>query len=74
MNHITMWDCNRIEGLRSMHFIASISHQDCILLNVRDLAYFYIQYMDDNFDLCGMKSHVKSWRLIILEPNNVLHV
>jgi hypothetical protein len=74
VNHTTPWDYKIIEGLRSMHFIASISHRNCTLLNVHNLVCLCTECMDDNSDLYGMKSHVKSWRLITLEPNNVSHV
>ncbi len=63
MDHITNWDCKKIDDLHSMHFMASISHQDCTLLNVRNLACFCNECMDNNSKFYLGKEHVKPWRL-----------
>lgn len=57
-----------------MHSIASISHRYCTLLNVRELECFCVKCIDDNFDFYEMKSHVKPWRLLTLEPLNMSQV
>jgi hypothetical protein len=68
------WEYKNIGGLCSMHFVASISLQDCTLLNMRDLAYFCNECMDDNFEFYLGKNHVKPWRLLTLEPTNFSQV
>jgi hypothetical protein len=42
------WDCRPIEGSQSIHFVFYISNTDVTLLNTRELACFYVEYMDDN--------------------------
>jgi hypothetical protein len=44
------------------------------MLNVGQLACFCLECMDDNSEFCETKTHVMFWRLLILEPFNVLHV
>jgi hypothetical protein len=53
-----------------MHSVASISH----LNNVKDLACFCPECMDDNSKFCNTLSHVKPWRLLTLETLNVTQV
>jgi hypothetical protein len=57
-----------------MHLVASISHQDCTLLNVKDLACFYFECMDDNSKFYETQIHVKPWKLLRLELFNVSSV
>jgi hypothetical protein len=57
-----------------MHSMSFNLHQDCTLLNVWDLAYFYLEFMDDNVEFYESKVHVKLWRFLTLEPFNVPHV
>ncbi len=74
VDHIASWDYKNIEGCHSMHFLVSISHQDCILLNVKELACFCADCMDDNSNFYEMKSRVQPWRLLTLEPFNMSQV
>jgi hypothetical protein len=74
VDHRASWDCKKIEGCHSMYSIASISYWDCTLLNDRELECFCVECMDDNSDFCEMKSHVKPWRLLTLEPLNMSQV
>jgi hypothetical protein len=53
-----MWDCKNIVGTQSLHFVASVSHRDVTLLNLRELACFCLECMDDNLDFCENKSQV----------------
>lgn len=68
------WDCKRIPGSRSMHSISSVSHCDVTLLNMRELACFCPECMDDNHDFCENKIHVQPWTLVRLEPLNINQV
>jgi hypothetical protein len=74
VDHRTSWDYKRIDGCRSMHFVAFVSHLNNTLLNVRDFACFCPEYMDENFEFCNTLSHVKPWKLLTLEPLNVTQV
>jgi hypothetical protein len=54
-----------------MHAMAFVSHRDYTLLNVRDIACFCLECMDDNANFYESKVHVKPWKLLTLEPLNV---
>jgi len=49
-----------------MHSVAFVSHQDYTLFNVRDLACFCFEFMDDNLKFCKTQTHVKPWNLLRL--------
>jgi hypothetical protein len=53
-----MWDCKNIVRTQSLHFVASISHRDVILLNLKEYACFCLKCMDDNPDFCENKSQM----------------
>ncbi len=58
MDHKTSWDCNKIDNSWFMHSMAFVSHVNSTLLNVRDLACFCHECMDDNSDFCNVQTHV----------------
>ncbi len=67
------WDCKSILGSRLVHSIYSISHIDVTLLNMRQLACFCLECMDNNAGFCENKFHVQPWMLHMLEPHNISH-
>jgi hypothetical protein len=66
-----MWDCKNIVGTQSLHFFTSISHREVTLLNLKELACFCFECMDDNPDFCENKSQVQPWKFHTLEPVNI---
>jgi predicted ATP-dependent Lon-type protease len=67
VDHKASWDCKKINGYHSIHFVPSISHRDYTLLNVKELACFYPKCIDDNSKFCHIQTHVKPWRLLKLD-------
>ncbi len=70
----TSWDYKKIDGFQSMHFVASVSNLNNTLLNVRDLTCFCLECMDDNSNFYNTQTHLISWKLLTLEPFNIVHV
>jgi hypothetical protein len=74
VNRRASWDCKKLDGCHSMHSMVFVSHRYYTLLNVRHLACFCSECMDDNSNFCKTQTHVKPQQLLKLEPFNVSHV
>lgn len=68
------WDCGIIPGFWSMHSVASMDDVDITLLKLQKLSCFYPKCIDDNFEFCEQKAHVKPWTFIRLQPYNIAQV
>jgi hypothetical protein len=68
------WDCEMILGSRSMHSFALVDDLDITLLKLQELSCFCPKCMDDNFEFCEKKAHVKPWTLIQLQPYNITQI
>jgi hypothetical protein len=67
-------DCEMIPGFQSMHSIPSMDDVDITLFKLKKLSCFCLECMDDNFEFCEQKAHVKPWTLIRLQPYNIAQV
>ncbi len=74
VNRSVTWNCKNIVRTRSLPYVALVSHRDVTLLNLRELACFCLECMDDNLDFCENKSQVQPWKLHTLEPINITQV
>lgn len=69
--HKSTCHCKGIPRSRLLHSIYYVSHIDVTLLNMRQLACFCSECMDDNAGCCENKFHVQPWTLHMLEPHNI---
>jgi hypothetical protein len=65
------WDYEIIPGFWSMHSVASMDDVDITLLKLQKLSCLSPKCMDDNFEFCEQKAHVKPWTLIWPQPYNI---
>jgi hypothetical protein len=66
--------CAAIPGSRSLHSIFSFSTANPTKLMVRQLSCFYPPCIDEDWDNCENKEHVKPWRCVKLKPSDTSYV
>jgi hypothetical protein len=66
--------CATIPGSRSLHSVFSFSAADPTKLMVRQLSCFCPPCVDEDWDNCESKDHVKPWRCVKLKPSDTSYV
>jgi hypothetical protein len=70
----TPFACATIPGSRSLHSIFSFSAADPTKLMVRQLSCFCLPCIDENWENCENRDHVKPWRCLKLKPSDMQFV
>jgi hypothetical protein len=70
----TPFACATIPGSKSLHSIFFFSVADPTKLMVRQLSCFCLPCIDENWENCENRDHVKPWRCLKLKPSNMQFV
>ena len=74
MVHSNPFACATIPSSRSLDSIISFSIADPMKLMVRQLSCFCPPCIDEDWDNCENKEHVKPWRCVKLKPSDTSYV